>query len=268
MGQLSGKVAWVTGAGTGIGEAGALALAAEGAVVALSGRRAEPLNDVAARIRADHGQALVLPGDLADAEAVGGIAKAIREAVGRLDILVANAGVNVAERSWAELTPEAFDLVVGANLASDFYCVSAVLPMMREQQDGLIIHTASLAGRAVHNLPGPSYTAAKHGVVALSHSINMSECMNRIRSTVILPGDVATPLLDKRPTPVRPEARAKMLQPEHLGDLIRYIACLPAQVCLNEVMITPTWNREYVANLRRGAPPPPGERAAVKDTAT
>jgi NADP-dependent 3-hydroxy acid dehydrogenase YdfG len=128
--------------------------------------------------------------------------------------------------------------------------------MMRRQQDGLLIHTASLAGRLVANLPGPAYTAAKHGVVALSHSINTAECMNNIRSTVLLPGEVATPIMDKRPVPVSPQARARMIQPADVGDLVRYIACLPAHICLNEIMITPTWNREYVSNLRRiGAAP-------------
>ena len=76
---------------------------------------------------------------------------------------------------------------------------------MRAQQDGLIIHTASMAGRFIGGFPGPLYTAAKHGVVAMSHSINMQECVNGIRSCVFLPGEVATPILDKRPNPVGPE---------------------------------------------------------------
>ena len=88
---------------------------------------------------------------------------------------------------------------------------------------------------------GPSYTAAKHAVVAMSHSINAEECVNGIRSTVLCPGEVATPLLDQRPVPVTPQEREQMLQPEDLGDLLAYLARLPARVCINEVLLSPTW---------------------------
>jgi NADP-dependent 3-hydroxy acid dehydrogenase YdfG len=97
---------------------------------------------------------------------------------------------------------------------------------------------------------GPAYTAAKHGVVAMSHTLNMQECVNGIRSCVICPGEVATPILDKRPVPVSAEERARMVQPEDCADLIRYVACLPKHVCINEVVISPTWNRGYVSALR------------------
>ena len=108
-----------------------------------------------------------------------------------------------------------------------------------------------MAGRTPSPMSGTGSSAAKHGVVAMSHSINMEECQNGIRSCVILPGEVATPILDKRPNPVPAEERARMLQPSDLGDLIRYIACLPPHVVMNEVMIAPTWNRAYVAALQR-----------------
>ena len=100
-------------------------------------------------------------------------------------------------------------------------------------------------------LAGAAYVAAKHGVVAMSHSINHEECVNGIRSSVVCPGEVATPILDQRPVPVSKEDRARMLQPEDMGDLIRYIATLPVHVCLNEVLVSPTWNRGYVGALRR-----------------
>src|SRR6516165_811893 len=122
---------------------------------------------------------------------------------------------------------------------------------MRLRKDGLIIHTASMAGRFIGGFPGPLYTAAKHGIVAMSHSINMQECVNGIRSCVFLPGEVATPILDRRPNPVGPEVRAQMVQPEDCGDLIRYVACLPKHLVMNEVWLGPTWNRTYVANLQQ-----------------
>jgi NADP-dependent 3-hydroxy acid dehydrogenase YdfG len=248
--RLTGKVAWVTGAGTGIGEAAALALA-EGAIVVLTGRRAEPLERLAQRIHQAGGTAHARPGDLTDAATPQAIGADIVKTLGRIDILVNNAGVNIRDRHWDKLTPHGIDQVVHGNLSAALYCVTVVLPVMRAQQDGVIIHTASMAGRFIGGLSGPIYTAAKHGVVAMSHTINMEECDNGIRSTAMLPGEVATPILDQRPIPVTPEQRARLVQPEDCGDLVRYIACLPAHVCINEVMITPAYNRGYIAARTR-----------------
>jgi NADP-dependent 3-hydroxy acid dehydrogenase YdfG len=243
--SLAGRVAWVTGAGSGIGEAAALALAAEGAAIALSGRRREPLQTVADRIVKAGGKALVAPADLGEQEAANRIAGAIAREFGRLDILVNNAGANVLERSWAQLAPERVKTVLDANLNSAFYCSVAALHIMRPQKDGLLIHTASWAGRFVGLVSGAVYSAAKHGVVAMSYSINMEEFQNGIRSTVLCPAEVATPILDRRPKPVTAEERARMIQPQNMADLIVYIAQQPASICVNEVVISPTWNRGY-----------------------
>ena len=252
MASLTGKVAWVTGAGSGIGQAAAIALAREGATVVLTGRRKEPLDATAATIKAAGGTALVKPGDLMKAVAVNRIAADIDKRFGRLDILVNNAGLNIVERSWKQLSPAGVDEVVHGNLSSAFYCTSAVLPIMRKRKDGVLIHTSSMAGRQASLLSGPAYSAAKHGVVAMSHTINMEECVNGIRSCVVCPGEVATPILDKRPIPITREERARMAQSEDVGDLILYIARLPPHIVINEVMINPTWNRGYVANLAKG----------------
>ncbi len=252
MATLTGKVAWVTGAGSGIGQAAAVARAKEGATVILTGRRKAPLQETAATIKKAGGKFDVQAGDLMKAASVTKIAKAIEKKYGRCDILVNNAGLNILERQWAKLTPANAQLVIDGNLSSAFYCSSAVLPMMRKRKDGVLIHTSSMAGRHASLLSGPAYSAAKHGVVAMSHTINMEECVNGIRSSVVLPGEVATPILDKRPVPVTKGERAKMAQSEDVGDLIRYVACLPAHICINEVWITPTWNRGYVASLQRG----------------
>ena len=247
--KLKNKVAWITGAGSGIGKAAAIALAREGASVVLSGRREQPLREVASTVEADGGTATVKAADLTCAAASSQIAEEIRAKFGRLDILVNNAGVNIARRSWKELAPEGANQVLDGNLSSAFYCVLAALPIMRAQKDGVLIHTASIAGRSIGPLSGAAYAAAKHGVVAMSHSINCEEFINGIRSTVVCPGEVATPILDQRPVPVSAEDRARMLQPDDVGDLILYVAKLPAHVCLNEVWITPTWNRGYAAAL-------------------
>ncbi len=251
MAALEGKIAWVTGAGTGIGQAAAVALAREGATVVLTGRRKEPLDETVAAIAKAGGKAVAKPGDMMKAEMVNRVVADIDKEFGRLDILVNNAGLNITERNWKQLTPEGLDTVVQGNLSSAFYCAMAVLPIMRRQRDGVLIHTSSWAGRWVSPLSGSAYNAAKHGVVAMSHGINMEECVNGIRSCVVCPGEVATPILDKRPVPVSQEDRAKMVQSEDCGDLIRYIACLPPHVCINEVVISPTWNRGYVAALQQ-----------------
>ena len=242
----------MTGAGSGIGEAAAFALAREGAAVALTGRRREPLQKVADQITKTGGKALLAPGDLGEQETAGRIAATIKQRFGRLDILVNNAGANLVERNWAKLNPERIKTMIDTNLNSAFYCSAAALNVMRPQKDGLLIHTASWAGRFVGLVSGPAYAAAKHGVVAMSYSINMEEFQNGIRSTVLCPAEVATPILDLRPKPVPAEERARMIQPEHMADLIVYVAKLPATVCMNEVVISPTWNRGYAHSAGLG----------------
>jgi NADP-dependent 3-hydroxy acid dehydrogenase YdfG len=243
VGNLTGKIAWVTGAGSGIGEAAALALAEDGATVILTGRTREKLENTARRI-GNAAAAHVQQADLTDKAQVRGVGDYIKATFDRLDILVNNAGVNIVDRHWDKLTPESIEYMVDGNL-------TAALPFMRAQQDGVIIHTASMAGRFIGGVSGPIYVAAKHGIVAMSHGLNMEECVNGIRSTVFLPGEVATPILDQRPNPVPPEVRARMVQPVDCGDLIRYIANLPKHVVMNEVHLAPTHNRGYVANLQR-----------------
>ncbi len=251
MGQLDGKVAWVTGAGSGIGKAAAIALARDGASVVLTGRRKAPLDTLAAELKREGAVALVKAGDLARSKSAQRIADAIVAKYGRIDILVNNAGLNIAKRNWRDLEPDGADAVMQINLSGAFYCVLAALPVMREQGDGVLIHVSSMAGRFVGPLTGPAYVASKHGVVAMSHSINCEECVNGIRSTVICPGEVATPILDQRLVPVTKAQRAKMLQSEDVGDLIRYVAGLPKHMCMNEVLVTPTFNRSYVVALKQ-----------------
>jgi NADP-dependent 3-hydroxy acid dehydrogenase YdfG len=249
MGKLEGKVAWITGAGSGIGEATAQAMAKEGAIVALTGRRKEPLDTVAHAIEKAGGKALVEPGDVMDKAMAPAVVARIIKATGRLDVLVNNAGTNVTARTFAVLTPENLDYVIQANLNGAYYCVLAVLPQMRAQKDGVLIHTSSWAGRYVSPLSGTAYTASKHAVVAMSHSLNMEEFRNGIRSSVICPHEISTPILETRPVKVTEEERARMLQSEDMANLYVYIATQPPHVCINEVTIAPTWNRAYLNML-------------------
>lgn len=117
MARLAGKVAWVTGAGTGIGEAAAYALAQEGAIIVLSGRREEPLRGVAARIQESGGHSHAQPGDLTHPATARRLSSFIEDTFGRLDILVNNAGVNIPDRSWTKLDPDGVDQVIHGNLS-------------------------------------------------------------------------------------------------------------------------------------------------------
>ena len=243
MRDLTGNVAWITGAGSGIGESAALKLAEAGATVVLSGRRRDALDGVATQVTAAGGTVSVEPLAVADKRAVLDVVGRIQARYGRIDIGVFSAGVNVTDRNWSNVTTDGWDQVVGIDLDGVFYCCHAVVPLMRAQGGGTIINVSSMAGKAVSPLTGPAYGAAKHALNAMTASLLIEERNHNIRATVICPGEVATPILDARPVKVSDEDKARMLQAEDVGDLIRYVAQLPEHVTLNEVQITPTWNR-------------------------
>lgn len=250
MRDLKGKVAWITGAGSGIGAGTALAYAAAGMRLVLSGRREAELKQVAALVAERGGQARVAPLDVADADAVQAVAQGIAAHEGRLDVLVNSAGLNVLRRNWKHLQREGWDQVLRIDLDGTFYCCHAVLPMMRAQGDGLIINVSSWAGRHVSALTGPAYSAAKFGVNAMTESLNIEEGVHGIRATAVCPGEVSTPILDKRPVPVSAADRARMVQADDCGELMLFLARMPAHVCINDVTISPTWNRGYVAQAQ------------------
>ncbi len=246
--SLKGKVAWITGGGSGIGLAGAVELAKAGAHVVISGRT-KATNDSAEKELKALGSAEAILLDVADKKAVKASTDAILAKHGRIDILVNSAGTNATQRNFDVVTTEAWDDVVAINLSGLFYCVHSVLPAMRKQKDGLIINVSSWAGRFPSKLTGPAYNATKRGVIALTEQINMEECMNGIRASSVLPGEVATPILRKRPVPPSKEEQDRMAQAEDLGQAILFIATMPARTCVNELIIAPTWNRFYTGGL-------------------
>jgi NADP-dependent 3-hydroxy acid dehydrogenase YdfG len=252
--MLAGKVAWVTGAGSGIGRAAALELAKAGARLTLSGRRRTQLDEVAAEINAGGGSADAVPLDVADKAAVGRAAATILDRRGRVDVLVNSAGINLPTRFWGNLTPESFAEIVAINLNGALYCIHAVLPAMRARKDGLVINVSSWAGRFETYMTGPAYNASKHALAALTMSLNDEECVNGVRACVIYPGEVATPILKHRPRPPSPDEIARMLQPEDIGRTVRFVAEMPAHVCINEILMSPTWNRFFVGgkDIARG----------------
>jgi NADP-dependent 3-hydroxy acid dehydrogenase YdfG len=246
---LNGKVAWITGAGSGIGLGGAQALAQAGALVVMSGRRGEVLAAEAAKINASGGAAEVEPLDVSDAGAVKRVAEAIEARHGRIDILLNSAGLNSRNRFWKNQTVEGWREVVGINLDGSYYTIHAVLPGMRARKDGLVINVSSWAGVHHPKLTGAAYNGSKHAVTAMTETINIEEGVNGIRACAVCPAEVATPILDTRPVPPSAQDRARMLQPQDLGATIRFIAELPAHVCINQLIISPTWNRMYIDSL-------------------
>lgn len=248
MTNTTKRVAWVTGGGSGIGQAGAEALATDGWTVIISGRRKDALDAVANGINAGTGgRAEIMPLDVSNAADVEAAAQKIVAKHGRIDLLVNSAGINVPKRSWADMEIAGWDRLVEINLNGVLYCMRAVLPAMRAQKDGCIINVASWAGRHVSKMPGPAYTTTKHAVLALTHSFNMDECINGLRACCLSPAEVATPILKLRPVVPSAEEQARMLQPEDLGRTIAFVASMPPHVCVNEILISPTWNRGFVA---------------------
>lgn len=246
--NLEGKVAWVTGAGTGIGAGAAMALAGLGMKVALSGRRREKLEEVAAQLPSP---ALIEPLDVADREAVFRAVERIESQAGRIDTAVLSAGINVKRRNWHDVSVADWERVIRVDLDGAFYCVKAVLPSMAGQGGGLIVNISSWAGRQVSMVTGPAYTAAKHAMNAMNESINMEAGRHGVRACAICPGEVATPILDNRPIPVSDADRARMVQAEDCGAIVAFLAQLPPHVCINELTVSPTWNRGYVAQAER-----------------
>jgi NADP-dependent 3-hydroxy acid dehydrogenase YdfG len=159
---------------------------------------------------------------------------------GRIDILVNNAGLNVKERAFRELTPERWELLRRANLDGAFYCIRAVLPQMLERRDGLIVNVSSVAGKRAGPLGGAAYAAAKFGMSALGICLAAEEKDSGIRVSNIYPGEVDTPILEQRPTPVSDAQRQQILQPEDVAAAVVFVATLPPRASVPELIIKPT----------------------------
>ena len=243
---MNDKIAWITGAGSGIGEHTAIQLSEEGYTVVLSGRTRESLEKVSAKCQGDP---LVKILDVSDPEEVKRVFTEIIKEFKKIDVLVASAGINTPKRNWHNISHQDFDKVIKIDLNGIFYTNQLVLEKMKEQKSGLIVNISSWAGKYVSTLTGPAYTSAKHAVNALTESINMEAGHFGIRACAICPGEVATPILDKRPIPVSDDDKKKMVQPEDCAKIIIFLTQLPPRVCINEITVSPTWNRDYVSRL-------------------
>lgn len=234
------QTALITGAGSGIGQGIALALDQMGLRVALVGRDQAKLERTRDQLTQKSGPALVAACDVADRASVNAMVARVLEDFGVIDVLICNAGTNVRNRSLEVLDPTDWDLMIATNLTGAFNLVHAVLPSMRERREGLVIQIASISGKRASVLGGGGYSASKFGQAALGICIGREEGARGIRSTVIYPGEVNTPILDGRPVPVGQERREAILQPADIAAAVRFLVELNPRAHVPELVITPT----------------------------
>ena len=250
---MKGTACIITGAGTGIGRSAAIKLARLGASVVLVGRTAARLEEVRREIEAAGGVALAAPGDVTDMGVVRCTVQATLQAFGRIDVLVNNAGYSTRNRSILTITPKEFDEVVRVNLWAPMFFTQAVLPTMLKAKCGTIINVSSRAVLTPSGLGGPIYGAAKAGLVNFTKALNIELKNTGVRACSIVPGEVDTPILEKRPVPPPKEARATMLAADDVADAIVLVASLPPRALVDELFIRPTHQRD----VSRELPPPP-----------
>jgi NADP-dependent 3-hydroxy acid dehydrogenase YdfG len=241
--KLKDKIAVVTGGGSGVGKSTAALFLQEGAKVVIAGRDAAKLEAVAKELKAGD-KLRTHATDVGKAAQCQALIDFATKTFGRVDILVNNAGTNLKERTLRELTPEAWDMMVNANLNGAFYCTKAVLPQMFNRKDGVIVNVVSVAGKRANPLGGAAYVAAKFGMGGLGLVLSNEEKDSGVRVSNIYPGEIDTPILAVRPKPVSDEQKATMLKPDDVADAVLFVACLPARVSIPELVIKPT-NQMY-----------------------
>ena len=243
-GKLDGKTALITGATSGIGEATALALAAEGASVAIAGRRADKLDALAKRITDAGGRAKAIMADVSSEDEARNMVLTANTEFGRIDILVNNAGVMLLGPITGADT-EDWRRMIETNVMGLMYATHAALPLMQAQSSGHVVNISSVAGRTARSGSGV-YNASKWGVGAFSESLRQEVCKNKIRVTIIEPGAVATELTQHI---TNPEAKKQTeefygsmtaLESEDIAAAIVYAVTQPPRVNVNEILIRPT----------------------------
>jgi NADP-dependent 3-hydroxy acid dehydrogenase YdfG len=239
---LKDRVVWITGAGSGIGRAIAIAFAAAGARVALTGRRVDALAKTAVEIGP---ASIVVPADVTDADRVAEAYETVGKTWGAVEVLVNNAGRNSSQRHLSQLTVAEMSSMLDVNLKTVFLCSMAVLPAMRARKAGTLIHIGSMAATMVFPTAGPTYAAAKSGVRHLSAHINAEDGIHGIRSICINPGEVATEILAARPKPPTQAEQALMLQAEDIAEAVLFAAGLPQRVTISDMTIVPTDNQAW-----------------------
>ena len=229
------QIAVITGAGSGVGRAVAIKLARAGWNISLVGRHIETLNETLA-LAGNKGHATAC--DVSDPADVQRMSEAVLS-VGPVGALVNCAGTNVRKRLLPELSVEDYRAIVDVNLNGTFYCCRAFLPHMREKGRGTIVNVISDAGIWANPVSGAAYVASKFGAVGLTATINAEERKHGIRACGILPGEIDTPLLHKRPTMPSDEQRKRMLQPEDVAECVAFALSLPDRAVVEQLLVRP-----------------------------
>jgi clavulanate-9-aldehyde reducatase len=243
-GALEGRVAAITGASSGIGEATALALAREGAAVALGARRRERLDELAGKIEAAGGRALALEVDVTDESQARSFVETAKEQLGGLSILLNNAGLMLLGPVEGADTAD-WRRMVEVNLLGLLWCTHAALPLMREGGGGDIVNVSSVAGRR-SDAGAAVYNLTKWGVTAFSEALRQEALHAGIRVTCVEPGFVETELQGHNDPAVRErietmrERIGEVLRAEDIADAILYAVSRPSHVALNEILVRPT----------------------------
>jgi NADP-dependent 3-hydroxy acid dehydrogenase YdfG len=239
---VAGKLetALITGAGSGIGRGIAKTLDQLGLRLILVGRDAAKLEKTREELTNRKDDAVAIACDVGNREAVRAMVAQALKAAGSIDVLVCNAGTNVRNRSLETLAPEDWDLMIQTNLTGPFNLVHEILPSMRERKRGLVVQVCSISGIRASLLGGIGYSASKFGQSAMGICLGREEGKNGIRSTVIYPGEVNTPILDARPVAVPADRRAAILQPEDVAAAVKFLVELHPRANVPQLVITPT----------------------------
>lgn len=239
MQLLDNKVVIIAGASSGMGAATARLFAAQGARVVLGARSAIALGSLAEEINAACGSAYAIPTDATDGAAAQTLVDGAVEQFDRVDVLVNSVGTNLKQRALTVLDPVDWDMMLSTNLSAAFNLTRAVLPQLRAQGEGLIVHYSSGAVQRP-DVSGVAYQASKHGVAGLAYGTMEEEKENGIRVTVIFPGLCNTPLVEKRPTPTPPEVLAKALEPDDVAKAALMVASLPSRAYVPDMRLLPS----------------------------
>lgn len=237
--NLRGKNVLLTGGGSGMGKATALALAKNGANVAIAGRNKENLASTVSLAQATE-KISAKEADVTDRYSLEDLFQWFDVEFGTLDYLVHAAGINVAMRSMEELSPDDWDRLIQINLTGSYNVLRLTLNRMRPLKKGLIVLINSVAGKRSVPLAGIGYNASKFGMSGLGIGVAEEERNNGIRISNLYPGEVNTPILENRKEPPGEEHRQSILQAEDVASVILHLCQLPERVHIPELVVKPT----------------------------
>lgn len=248
---LKNKVCLITGGGSGIGRATANKMAKEGARIIVVGRTQTKIDETVSSIKKNGGYASGYATDVSDQALVDDLVSSVIQEHSKIDLLLNNAGHSSKHRRLTTTTATEIQSVIDSNLIGTIYCSQAIVPHMISAEEGTIINIASIAGLSPSNLGGMIYSAVKAAVINFTGFLNDDLKNTGIRASVVIPGEVDTPILDNRPIPPDENARAKMVTAEDTAEAISMIARLPLRTNIPELQIRPTFVRDNSGEIEK-----------------